>query len=244
MDRRDGLLVILAVVAIVLSASGVALADGSGDVYGVKGYFLFGGTAIDLGDLNSELKDSGYPKFEENFFAFGFGAHAMINRVILGMEGASTVARTASNDEYEVSLQAGYGFFNVGYVVFSPADLDVYPLFGLGGGAIRLDIREKGDFSFDDILDDPKRSSHLSTGGFMAQVALGADYLLALGESESGKGGLVFGFRAGYMFSPMEGDWMFDEAEEVSDAPAVSLTGPYVHIIIGGGGTWLKKSGE
>ena len=60
------------------------------------------------------------------------------------------------------------------------------------------------------------------------------DYPLIIGENKEGKGGLVFGIRAGYSLSPIKGDWKMDEIE-ISNAPNTGITGPFVRLIFGGG---------
>jgi hypothetical protein len=203
------------------------------------GYFMFGTNIIDLGPLNSRLESKGYPKFSDNFFSLGGGGHGIINRVIIGGEGHALATRKTTSGSYKMSIGAGYGFFNLGYIVYKTKDLRVYPLLGLGGGGMDLQIMEKGSPSFDEILDNPKRSAKLSTDGFLFSLALGTDYLLKLGRDEKGEGGLVFGLRIGYTFAPIKGDWSMDGID-ISGGPQVGITGPYIHLMIGGGGSGKK----
>lgn len=202
---------------------------------GGRGYFMCGGSIVDIDALNSRLEGKGYSEFSHNFFSIGGGGHAIINRVIIGGEGHALIGRGETSGNYENSLSAGYGFFDVGYIVYSTRYLNVYPLLGLGGGGVDLKIMERGAPSFDEVLDDPKRSANLSTGGFLLNVALGTDYLLKLGGDEEGEGGLVFGLRVGYTFTPIKGEWEMN-GTEISGGPEVGITGPYVHLMIGGGG--------
>ena len=96
----------------------------------------------------------------------------------------------------------------MGYIVYTKKQLWLYPLLGLGGGGMNLKIKEKpSSLSFDDVLDNPKRSVEISTGGFLLSFAVGMDYLLILGEDKKGKGGLAFGIRAGYTLSPFKRGW-------------------------------------
>ena len=78
--------------------------------------------------------------------------------------------------------------------------MKVFPLVGLGGGLIALNITESwGALTFDDIVSDSKREATITTGSFLVQTVIGADYWLTLKKDEKGKGGLLIGFRAGYM---------------------------------------------
>lgn len=211
-------------------------AEGSPEGVGM-GYSMFGTSTLDLDALNSRLESKGYPGLSDNFFTTGGGGHAVINdRIIIGGEGHALLGDEVTSGNYESSISAGYGFFDVGYIVYSKNQLRVYPLLGIGGGGMTLKIKEKtGSLSFDDVLDNPARSVNLTTGGFLLSFAVGMDYLLILGGDEEGEGGLVFGLRAGYTISPFERGWEMDELE-LSGAPEMGITGPFVRFMFGGGG--------
>ncbi len=204
---------------------------------GGMGYSMFGWSTLDIEALNSRLERKGYSSMSDNFFSVGGGGHGIINnKVILGGEGQGLIGEEVTSGNYKNSVNIGYGFFNVGYIVYSINQLRLYPLLGIGGGGMNLRIREKpSSLSFDNVLDDPKRSVELSTGGFLLSFAIGMDYLLILGEDEQGKGGLVFGLRAGYTLSPFKSGWKMDEIE-ISDAPDMGITGPFIRLMFGGGG--------
>jgi len=177
---------------------------------GGMGYFMFGGSIIDIKALNSRLEDKGYSKISDNFVSLGGGGHVIIDRVIIGGEGHGLIEKEVTSESYKTYFGADYGFFNLGYIVYSIGDLRVYPLLGLGGGGMSLNIAERALPSFDEVLNNPKRGVELSTGGFLLDLALGIDYLLKLGKDEKEAGGLIFGLRAGYIFAPIKGDWEMD----------------------------------
>lgn len=209
---------------------------------GGMGYSMFGRGTIDIGALNSHLERKGYSGMSDNFFSVGGGGHGMItNRIIIGGEGHTLLGEEVTSGNYKNSVTIGYGFFNVGYIVYSKKQLRLYPLLGLGGGGMNLKIKEKPvSLSLDDILDDPERNVELSTGGFLLSFAVGMDYLLILGEDEKGKGGLAFGLRAGYTLSPFKRGWEMDEIE-ISGAPEMGITGPFIRFMFGGGGFENRK---
>lgn len=203
---------------------------------GGMGYFMFGTTQIKINELNKMLKDNGYPECEENLTSFGGGGHGIIkDKVIIGGEGHGLIGRESSNDTYKIRIVGGYGVFNLGYILYSTKNLRLYPIFGIGGGGLSLKIIEKKeDLSFRDVLENPKRGVELSTGGFLVNLAIGGDYLLRLGKDERGEGGLVFGIRTGYILPHFE-KWEMDEID-ISHGPRIGVTGPYIRIMIGGGG--------
>ena len=235
----------IAIVLIVVAVASILFANNSqsqGLVQharegGGMGYFMFGWSTLDIEALNSRLESKGYSSMSDNFFSFGGGGHGIIkNRVIIGGEGHGLLVEEVTSGNYKNSVNVGYGFFNVGYIVYTKKQLRLYPLLGLGGGGMNLKIREKPvSLSFDDILNDPERSVELSTGGFLLSFAVGMDYLLILGKDEEEKGGLVFGLRAGYILSPFKSGWKMDEIE-ISGAPDMDITGPFIRLMFGGGG--------
>lgn len=204
---------------------------------GGMGYSMFGRAMLDLDALNSRLEERGYSSMSDNFFSTGGGMHWIYKSgLILGGEIQTLLGGETVSGYYKHSLTAGYGIFDIGYTVFRKNELRIYPLLGVGGGAINFKISEAiVPSSFNDVLDNPRRSSQLWTGGFLLNVALGMDYLLTIGEDERGKGGFVFGVRAGYILSPSKGGWTLGETE-LADAPEMQMTGPYIRLMFGGGG--------
>ena len=206
-----------------------------------KGYLLLGGGALGIGKLNDRMTDNGYSRFSNNFFSIGGGGHGVIRRLIIGGEG---FAFTSSDNEaiksgkpYKTSLVGGCGFFNLGYTVFRKNTFSIYPLFGIGGGGFALNITDRTTASFSDVLSNPGRSSQLSSGALLLSASLGADYLISSGQEmrDGRRGGLLLGFRFGYMFAPVTSNWNLDNLE-VFGGPKTGITGPFFHFMIGGGG--------
>ena len=201
------------------------------------GYAMFGVGTLDIKDLNAKLESKGYTAISDNLISMGGGGHGIIkNKVIIGGEGHALVSEETTSGHHTTRIGVGYGLFDLGYIVYSSKDVRVYPLIGLGGGGLSLRIvEEETSLSFDEVLDNPRRSAELVTGGFLVNLALGVDYLLQLNEDERGRGGLIFGLRAGYTLSPVKGDWNLDEVA-ISGGPDMGITGMYVRLMIGGGG--------
>jgi len=207
---------------------------------GGKGYFMVGFGKLDLGSLNSRLKAKNYPEFKENYVSLGGGGHAVIGKLIIGGDGEGHITTETTYGNQNNSLEVGYGFFDIGYILLSSKNLQIYPLIGIGGGGIELQIVEKGASEFDDILDNPKRMSKISTGGLLMQFCLGADYLLSFNGNEGSIGGLVFGVRIGYKFTPIKSNWSMENLE-ISNGPELGITGPFIRIMFGGGGLGREK---
>jgi len=200
------------------------------------GGFLFGMNRVDFDALSSKLAAQGFEELEaENTFFGGAGYGVIGDKIIIGGEGGG-FGQDVSSDTLKASVGYGYGLFKVGYVIYSKGSLRVFPLFGMGGGGINLRIADTGGApGFDALVKDPGREVNLSAGGLLFDLGLGMDYLLLLGGDEKGEGGLLFGVRAGYTLSPTKTDWRMTD-RDVLRGPDVRITGPYVHLMFGGGG--------
>jgi hypothetical protein len=243
-ETRKTAFVFTAIVAVLLFA---AVSQGQEEAAAMKeeggmGYSIFGNSVIDIENLNAKLASNGYTKLNESYFCVGGGGHSIINkRWIIGGEAYSLLGEDVTSANFKASTYMFQGFANLGYIVLAKKGFSVYPLIGLGGGSMTLTFSEKeATYSFDDVLIDPKRGTTLTAGGFLINLALGADYYLKMGENEKGHGGFLFGVRAGYILAPSKAGWgMF--GNELSGAPEISMTGPFVRIIFGGGGFEKKN---
>jgi len=204
-------------------------------VRGGAGYFSLGGSIIDIDALNSRLENKGYPKFSKNFFSLGGGGYGIIGNIIIGGEGHGLIEKETSSNSCGVSFACGYGFFDIGYIIYSTEKLFLYPFLGIGGGGMSLKIIEKESPDFDKLLESPEGNAELSSGGFLIHLSLGADYSLKQYKCKRGKSRLIFGIRAGYIFTPFKGDWEMNDFK-VSNAPKMGITGPYVRLLVGFGG--------
>lgn len=202
---------------------------------GGRGYFMVGSSVIDIEELNSRLEAKQYSKLSDKFMSFGGGGHAIMGRLIIGGEGHGLIGKETTTGEYKVSLNAGCGFFDLGYMVYSSRGLSLYPLLGIGGGGMSLKIADRQTPTFDEVLENPKRGTELVSGCFLLNLSFGADYLFNLGEGQ-GEGGLLLGIRAGYTFALVKGEWKIDEAT-VAGGPEVGVEGPYLRLAVGGGGS-------
>ena len=136
--------------------------------------------------INTSLANAGYSKFSDKLFSLGGGGHAFINKLIIGGNGGAIIggeeSGTNTNGNFKTSLTAGYGFFDIGYVLHSKGGLTIYPLIGLGAGGVSLQIAESAVPTFNDVLANPKRGARLSTGGFLVSFSMGVNYLMSFEE--------------------------------------------------------------
>ena len=195
-----------------------------------------GTNVLDNGNLNSKFGDVGIKNVKDRYGFIGGTCYEIHdNRIVTGGEGGFYGQKLSSTGE-DLTVGGGYAFFDLGYAVVNREHLKVFPLIGAGFGGIDIEVNEidqAGNFS--DILGDSKTHSKISKGAFLLNVALGTDYWFNMKDNETGKGGWMLGIRAGYVFSPTNDDWKLVD-EKIAGGPEMGLTGPYLHVIIGGAG--------
>ena len=219
------------VLGVLLSSS---LYGGEGG--GGGGGFLCGMNRVDLTHLKAELRNKGFGSLKSKNTFFGGSGYGLIKgKIIIAGEGGGFTQEVVG-DTAKARLSGGYGFFDVGRVIFSKGGWRLFPFIGIGGGGFNLRIVERGPIpKFDELLQNPGREVNLTAASFLFNFGIGLDYWLVIGEDEGGEGGLLFGMRAGYIISPSNADWKMADTD-VLGGPDIRLSGPYIHLIFGGAG--------
>ena len=203
--------------------------------YGYGGISL-GAFWLDVSDLNRTLSDNGFATFKKPAYSLGFESYYAFNgRVLFGGE-LQFFWQEATNTAYVQKLNSYSGFINAGYSFFSrsPQGFHLYPLVGLGVSRMGLRLTERSVLDFSNIVSDPGRESSLRKWDFLIQTALGLDYTIGFKRSRNDtEGGVLIGIRVGYVYSVTDSQWKMSELD-VSGAPGVSMSGFYVHFVIGG----------
>jgi hypothetical protein len=195
--------------------------------------FMVGGARLDISDLNDRLAAAGYPVYDDGFLALGLNASRYRNGVMLGAEAGvlTRPSRTTADGAFRTTVGAGYLMFNVGYAALREGAFEVVPKVGIGGGAVSLQITDRGSPSFDEVLAQPGRSSTLATGSLLLDGSLGVTYRVGA-LAPAALRGLALGVRAGYTNSVLTGDW----SRAMNDAPGgpdAGWGGPHVEFMIG-----------
>lgn len=201
---------------------------------GGEGYFMVGMQKIDVKNLNSLLRLNNYPSLDESYTSVGGGGYGIVNNFVIGGEGHGLIGTEVSNQNYKVNLTAGYGMFNIGYVIYNNYGLKIFPLVGFGAGGIDLRINEKTSLDFTDVLNNPKRGSSLSMAGLMLNIGVNGGYIVNFNE-EKNEGGVLIGITVGYTHFLKLGNWTLFE-NDISGGPNIGISGFYVRFNIGGGG--------
>lgn len=219
-------------VASVLAALLALAVPAAGDKPSVRGTggLMFGGTSLGLDGLNASLRRSGRPAIPSSYATLGGYGHVLVGRLLLGGEGNALIGRAAGEGDMRASVRGFCGFFDLGYAVHAGRALVVYPLFGVGAGAVTLGLDGRSAQSFDASLAGRGEKLRLQKSGFLLNFALGADTLVP-----PFGGRLLVGVRLGYVVAPVRSDWELG-SREVEGGPDADWTGPYLRISIGWGG--------
>ncbi len=201
---------------------------------GGEGYFMVGMQKIDVKNLNSLLRLYNYPVLDEYYTFIGGGGYGIINNFVIGGEGQGLIGTEVSNQNYKLNLNAGYGMFNMGYVIYNHSGLKLFPLIGFGAGGIDLRINEKASLDFTDVLNNPKRGSSLSLAGLMINLGVNGSYVFNFNKDKN-DGGVLMGISVGYTYFLKLGNWTLFE-NDISGGPNVGISGFYIRFNIGGGG--------
>jgi hypothetical protein len=206
-----------------------------------RGFFQVGYLGLDLDDLNDRLEGAGLPGLDGTVLTLGGAGYGTRGRMMFGLEGHGLLGGdgTTADGTTQVSLGGGYGLFRVGYRAYSRGRLDIYPVFGIGGGQMSVKIRERSAPVFDDVLAGPQRSSSLTTGMFLLDFAVGLDYRFVVESDEEDFGGVALGLHVGYTLAPGDTSWKLDDINNVAGGPSAQIEGFYVRASIGfwGGGS-------
>jgi hypothetical protein len=237
-SARIALLCAAAVMASSQTVAGQEAQTTAEEEAGGRGFFQVGYLRMDVDDLNGSLAGAGLPSLDRNYLTLGGGGYGSRGRFLIGGEGHALLGRkeTTTGGARQLTADGGYGLFRVGYLAVSAGPLDVYPLFGIGGGGTSLKIAERSVPTFDEVLTDPERSATMSAAVFLLDLAAAVSYRVTMGEREGRVGGILLGIQAGYTFAPAQSAWTLDGINDVADGPDFGIEGPYVRIAIGGWG--------
>jgi hypothetical protein len=203
---------------------------------GGMGFLAIGTHQLDLDDLNGALLPFGFLPFRDRALSLGGAGWGIRGRWMIGGEGQGLIVPSRESGGLQTRLNIGYGLFDVGYRIVATDALDVFPMLGVGGGGILVDITPRGAFNFDDVLADPGRGSRLRGASFALSTSIGVVVKARGRRTRHGEGGLAIGARAGYVFATDPDEWKLNEEGDVAGVPEVSFSGPFAGLMLGGWG--------
>ena len=246
---RAGAVAVLAVLA--ASAASPLTAQGArGEGVGpggtfpfVSAFFATGGSLSSTGDLNTRLDTAGYFAVSNDAISYGGGVRGRWGRMIFGGEFAATdFGEEGDPAKGKTSaLRSRFYLSQVGYSLFAGRHLNIYPMLGIGAGAMSLTLSDRNgggkppagvDPTFTDVVLHPDYSSLLTANYLMFEPGIGADWLVL--RSVGDRLGLTMGARLGKSMTPNRAAWKLDGTKVVG-GPDVGPAGFFARLTFGVG---------
>jgi hypothetical protein len=214
------------------------LGDDDDDTEG-RGAFLLGLGFFDLSRLNDRLVASGYEEIDDALTVIGGEGHAVFaNGFVAGGMGAGILASTSEGPrEAHMDFGGGIGMLDLGFALVHTRSILFTVLGSVGGYGWTLSIDQPGEARFDDVLDNPRRSTSLARGGALAGLSLAIEGRIPVGPAERGRQGFFsLGVRAGGLYGPPLGTWSLTDGSDATAGPDTRMAGLYSVLTLGFGG--------
>lgn len=210
--------------------------DGPKKVSGGLGYALGNFGMKDVDALNSFIGQG--IALRGNNFAMGGGGAVMVRSVMLGGEGASYFKQKASLSDQDLTYEAGWGRFYMGYVLLGKKGILLYPKVGIGGYKESITLHHHtAPASMDSVFLGTYTGTTVVKKGVLMSFGLGFDWMP--GFDEAAGSGIVLGVDAGYHLALSEKGWQAYKST-LSGGPSIVPTGFYASLRIGFGG-WNRQ---
>lgn len=203
------------------------------------GMFFLGLGLFDFAELNRHLRANGYEPIDMPLTLIGGEGHAVLpNGFVMGARGGAILAGEGGGpDGMRRTLSGGFGMVDLGYALVRERPVLVTITTGLGGYGMELGIGDGQSVPFDQVLQNPRRSSSVSRGGVLVGLTLGVDGRVSTGPSkDGGHGFFTVGARIGGLYGPPLGSWGLSEGGDATGGPGPGLAGGFAAIAIGFGG--------
>ncbi len=210
-----------------------------------RAYLMVGGVGFDLDGINGALAGRGFDEVSGNMVSVGGGGHVVLGRWIVGGEGFGLMPRESDTPagDWGARVSGGGGLVNLGFTAVRVGGTSIYPLIGVGAGALSLEMSERTSPTFDQVMANPGRGSSLTQVTMLVQPAIGLDHFVPVGTADGFLAGFVVGVRAGYTFAPTTSDWYLDTMR-LPGGPKQGMEGAFVRVMIGGGTRMLPRGGD
>ncbi len=188
---------------------------------------------IDFSPVNRHLQANGFEQLSSTHWMFGGGGYAIANRTIIGGAGWGG-SQTVASESVFCEVSYGGGEFRAGYLIIDLKNLLIAPMIGIGGGGytIHLEPYQHKPFSFDELLQNPGRTSTISYSGFCLNPQIGITIPVSF---------IGIDIRGGYNLGPFTSRWRFSDNTPLTQTPEMKKGTPWVSLNIMLGGLSREK---
>jgi hypothetical protein len=188
-------------------------------------HMVAGAATFDFPELDRRIAGAGLPGVARSAATLGIGSEVRAGRLFAGAGFQTLITRDQSNAAHRTRLAGSYALVDLGLAAVSGKGWSVVPVAGIGAAHISVNVRELGDFTFDEGLARPAREIGMS--GLTAITHAG---LLVERRFSREKGDMAVALRGGVMRSFGSESWTSD-ASKVEGGPA-GLRGSYLRLML------------
>lgn len=204
----------------------------------ISGSLVVGPGWFDPGDLGDRLRAHGFEDVDTQTVLLGLSGRIIFdNAIALGAAGA-ILGRGAVDGSGEYDATLGYNTLRAeaGYAVLHSDTWLLLPKLTLGVYSATLALNDDRDATFDELLEQPGTTTHLSSRGVLMGALLDFEFRFAPGRTDNtARGFFGVGIEGGYFYSLPMSSWRLDSEASVKDGPDAPLTGGFVGVTLGGG---------
>ncbi len=133
---------------------------------------MLGYARFSLPELDHRFVTAGLPKMASATMTVGFGVDLRAGRFLIGAGVQSLLARSESGATYRTRSSGSQSQFDVGFAAIQTPRLSIYPVFGVGVANLAVNVKERGDFAFNDGIAHPFREIGLSGTTALAHTGI------------------------------------------------------------------------
>jgi hypothetical protein len=185
---------------------------------------MVGYAQFSFADLDSRFAAANLPRVASSAASIGIGADVRAGRALFGAGFQSLLTRNQTDAAFRTRMSGSYSLFDIGYALVTAPRIAIYPLVGIGATHVSVNVRERGDFSFDDGLHSPARE--LGMSGTAALVHTGI--LIEQRFTRPNGAEFALSIRAGLTRSIGRQTWQSDESR-VNGGPS-GVRGSYLRV--------------
>ena len=134
-----------------------------------------GGSQLGLAELNSSLARGGHPTFANQLVMYGLSGSVRFGRASVGVTGESSLPVNRTTESWLTRLSAGGATIDAAFALIDARGLVLSPMASVGVRRTSLHFERRGDFTYDQGLEDPSRGVDLSSRGAIAQYGASAE---------------------------------------------------------------------
>ena len=174
-------------------------------------------------DLDARVAAAGLPRVANSAVTIGIGGDIRRGHALAGAAFQSMISRDHKDGAYRTRMSGSYSLFDIGYAILRSRSTFIYPIAGIGVTHMSVNVKSRGDFSFDDGLSNPAREISMSGLAPLGHFGVLVERRFTRGESE-----FAVALRIGEMRTLGSQSWTSEESR--IDSGPKGIRGTYARL--------------